>query len=334
MGTPSRAIHAFHKSASFMAVALMISAGSPAMSNDYPAQGKPITIIVPYPPGGPGDVVVRTLADVLRVNLNATFIIENKPGASQILATRMAARATADGYTLLLGSATSLALNPITKKSLPYDPIRDLDPISMVVNTPQYLITRPGFPANSIPELIALAKKSPGKLTYASLGPGSTANIAGELLNVWAGTSIQGVPYPGAAPALRDTVAGHIDMFYTTAVLPMIQSGQVKALGVTSAKRTQIAPEIPALSEFGMPDFDVGIWWGLLAPAGTPNAVVNLLQGAIKKAVVSGALKERMGVSSDEYELRATSPEEFREFIQDEIRKMQKIIEVAKIGVE
>src|SRR3954453_18946548 len=181
MGKQSKAIRACRRLASLMVVALTLSTASPAMSNGYPERGKLITIVVPYPAGGPGDIMVRALTEVLRTELNANFVIENKPGASQILATRAVARATPDGYTLLLGSATSFALNPITKKSLPYDPVRDFEPISLVINTPQYLITRPNFPANSLPDLINLSKKSPGKLTYASLGPGSTANIAGEL---------------------------------------------------------------------------------------------------------------------------------------------------------
>ena len=317
-----------------LVMTLTLSSGFPAMSNDYPASGRPITIVVPYAPGGPGDLITRALAEILRVELKATFIIENKPGASQITGTRAVARAAPDGYTLLLASSSSLVLNPITRKSLPYDTLRDLEPISMVLQTPQYLITRPDFPANSIPELIDLAKRSPGKLTYASLGPGSTAHIAGELLNVWAGTSINAVPYPGAAPALRDTMGGHVSMFYTTAVLDMIQSRQVKALGVTSATRTKVAPDIPSIAEFGMPDFDIGFWQGFAAPAGTPKAIINLLYEAIKKAVVSGELKSRVGISGAEYEFRATTPDEFRGLIETDTARLRKIVAITKVRVE
>jgi tripartite-type tricarboxylate transporter receptor subunit TctC len=317
-----------------MLVGLIAQATSPAIGSDYPGARKVVTIIVPYPPGGPGDIMARAVAEGLRTQLNATFIIENKAGASQILATRAAARATPDGYTLLLGSATSMAINPSTRKSLPYDPLRDFEPISMVIKSPQYLITRPDFPANSLGELIDLAKRSPGKLTYASLGPGSTPHIAGELLNSLAGISITHVPYPGAAPAARDVAAGHVDMTYTTNVLNMIRSGQLKALGVTSATRATVAPDIPAIAESGMPDFDVGMWMGFAAPAGTPTAIINLLHDGIKKAVESGALKSRLGAAGEEYELTATTPAEFRKFIQAEVPRWRKVIDTAKLTVE
>lgn len=306
-----------------------VLACSTATANDYPSPNRAVTIIVPYAPGGPGDLLARAVADALAAQTKGKFIIENKPGGSQTIGTRAAARAAPDGYTLFLGSTSDLAINLNMNMTLGYDPIRDFAPISLILNSPQYLITRPDFPANSVGELIDLAKRSPGKLTFASLGPGSTTYFSGTLLNVWTGISITSVPYVGAAPAFRDLVAGFVDMTYTTSVLGAIRSGQVKVLGATGATRPAVAPDIPAIAELGMPDFDVQIWMGLLAPAGTPKAIVDFLSDEIKKAVKSGAVQKRMGAGGAEFELRATTSDEFRLFIQREVPRWRKLIETA-----
>ena len=299
---------------------------SGAAAAGYPERGRPVTVIVPYPAGGPGDLLSRAVADVLANKTNGTFIIENKPGASQIIGARTVARAAPDGYTLLLGSTTSLAINPSLKESLPYDPVRDFEPISLVVNSPQFLIVRPSFRANSLKDLISLARQSPDKFTFASVGLGTTSHLAGELLNTLAGIRITHVPYAGAAPALNDVVAGHVDMIYTTAVLNMIKSGQVKALAVTSTAPVTAAPEISTVASLGMPIFDMGIWMGFLAPAGTPKEIVDQISSDIRAAVASGDLQQRMGAAGSEYELLSTTPDDFKAFIQGEIPKWEKII--------
>ncbi|WP_170850203.1 MULTISPECIES: tripartite tricarboxylate transporter substrate binding protein [unclassified Beijerinckia] len=313
---------------------LFTSAAPSYAATDYPSRSRPVTIVVPYAAGGPGDVLSRAVADVLSKEMNGIFIIENKPGASQIIGARNVAKADPDGYTLLLGSTTSLAINPSLKKNLPYDPVKDFEPIALVINSPQYLITRPSFPANSLREFIDLAKKSPDKFTYASVGIGSTPHLAGELLNVLAGLSMRHVPYAGAAPVLNDVIAGHVDLTFTTTVLGSIRAGQVKTLGVTSAEPAQAAPDIPTIASYGMPTFDMGIWMGFLAPAGTPKEIITKLNEGIVAGVKSGALKERMGGAGSEYDPLETSPAEFRAFIDREIPKWQKIIDLVGIQKE
>lgn len=320
--------------AASIVLALLCGTAPSSANSDYPNRSKPVTIVVPYAAGGPGDILSRAVADVLARETNGIFIIENKPGASQIIGARNVAKADPDGYTLLLGSTTSLAINPSLKKNLPYDPIKDFEPIALVVNSPQYLITRPSFPANNLAEFIDLAKKSPDKFTYASVGIGSTPHLAGELLNALAGISTRHVPYAGAAPVLNDVVAGHVDMTFTTTVLGAIRAGQVKTLGVTSAEPAQASPDIPTIASYGMPTFDMGIWMGFLAPAGTPKEIIAKLNAGIVAGVKSGALKERMGSAGAEYDLLQTTPDEFRAFIDREIPKWQKIINLVGISKE
>jgi tripartite-type tricarboxylate transporter receptor subunit TctC len=294
----------------------------------YPAPGKTVTILVPYPAGGPGDILGRAIGEVLARQLSGTVIIQNVAGGSQTIASQRLARAAPDGYTLMVGTVTNLAINPTMKTNLGYDPIKDFDPVSLTMVAPQYLIASPKFPANTVGELIAESKKSPGKFTYGSPGRGTSPHLAAELMAHRAGISIRHVPYTGAAPAFRDVMAGHIDMTFITSVMSSVKTGQVKALGVASAKRMPIAPDIPTFGESGLRGFEQSVWMGVIAPAGTPPDIISSISQEIRKATQSGALRERLGTYGDEVELPASSPEEFRAFIVREIAKWRETVNV------
>jgi tripartite-type tricarboxylate transporter receptor subunit TctC len=300
----------------------MLLLSLPALARDYPS--RPVTIIVPYPAGGLGDILPRAMADVLQRQTGQPFVIDNKPGATQMLGTRLAARATPDGYTLLFGSVTSLAINPAMKRDLPYDPVRDFEPVALTYVSPMYLVTRPDLPVNSVQDLIALAK--PGALNYASGGAGSSSHLAGELFKTLAGVSMTHVPYAGTGPAVRDVIGGFADLTFTGSGMSYARNGQVKALAVTSAGRSKAAPEIPTLAESGLPGYEATIWFGFLAPAGTPRKIVDALYAEMKRAVDSGALGDKLRAGGDEVELVAQSPDEFRALIGQEGPRWRKVI--------
>jgi tripartite-type tricarboxylate transporter receptor subunit TctC len=304
-------------------------AGLPASAQTYPS--RVVTIVVPYPAGGLGDILPRAMAQVLQEQTGQTFIVDNRPGATQALGTRYAAHAAADGYTLLFGSVTSLALNPILKKDLPYDPLKDFEPIALTYMSPMYLVTRPDLKVNSVKDLIALAKADPKKLNYSSGGVGSSSHFAAELFNTMAGTSMTHVPYAGTGPAIRDTMAGIVDLTFTGSGMSYAKQGQVKALATTGATRSQAAPEVPTLAESGLAGYEASIWFGFLAPAGTPKPIVDKLYAEMKKAVDSGALRERLRAANDEIELVAKPSEEFRAFIVKEIDRWRSVTKAADL---
>jgi tripartite-type tricarboxylate transporter receptor subunit TctC len=306
-------------------------ATEPAAAQDYPH--KVVTMIVPYPAGGLGDILPRAMADALTQQMGVSFIVDNRPGATQTIAARLAAAAKPDGATIFFGSVTALVINQSLKKSLPYDPVKDFAPISLTYESPQYLITRPNLPANTMPELIEFAKRNPGKLNFASIGPGSTVHLAGELLKSLAGIDMTHIPYTGSAPAVRDTIAGHVDLTFTGGGMTYADAGQVKALGVTSAKRTTAAPQVPAIAEY-VPGYDANVWFGFLVPSGTPKPIIDILAREMKKAIDTGALGTRLKAAKTEVELVGSTPEEFRAYIQNEIPRWAKIIKAANIQPE
>ena len=301
----------------------------PACADNYPS--RIVTIVVPYPAGGLGDVLPRAMAETLAVQTGQTFVIDNKPGATQMIGSRMVAQAKPDGYTILFGSVTSLAINPSVKKSLPYDPIKDFEPISLTYLTPMYLVTRRGLPVNTLRDLIDLAKREPGKLTYASGGVGSSSHLAAELLKSMTKIDLVHVPYSGTGPAVRDVVGGHVDMTITGSGMSYAGDGQVKALAVTSAKRADAAPDVPTIAEAGAPGYEATIWFGFLAPAGTPRDIVAKLSAEMKTAVTSGALRQRLKASGNDVDLVGSTPDEFRAFIAKEIPLWREVIKAAKI---
>jgi tripartite-type tricarboxylate transporter receptor subunit TctC len=308
--------------------AMLLLLSPPALAGDYPS--RPVTIIVPYPAGGLGDILPRAMADVLQRQTGQPFVIDNKPGATQMLGTRLAARAASDGYTLLFGSVTSLAINPAMRRDLPYDPVRDFEPVALTFMSPMYLVTRLDLPANSVQELIALAK--PGKLNYASGGVGSSSHLAGELFKTLAGVSMTHVPYAGTGPAVRDVIGGFVDLTFTGSGMTYARNGQVKVLAVTSSARSAAAPDVPTLAESGLHGYEATIWFGFLAPAGTSGKIVDALYTEMKQAVDSGALSDKLRASSDEVELVARPPDEFRALIGQEGTRWRRVIGSAGLG--
>ena len=305
----------------------------PAAAQNYPV--KPVRIVVPYPPGGIGDTVTRALAQGLGEQLGQTFVIDNKPGASQMIGAELVARAPADGYTLFLGSVTSLAINVNSQKKMNYDPAKDFAPVSMAFYSPLYLVVNPSVPAQSVKELIALGKAQPGKLTFASIGQGGSIHLAGELFRSMAGLDMVHVPYKGSAPALTDVIGGQVNLMFDAGVsaLPQVRAGKLRALAVTSAKRSSSAPELPTVAEAAnLPGYEATIWFGLVAPAGTPRDIVTRLSQELAKVAQQPALRERFAPQG--VELSATTPEEFAAIIKSEIPKWGKVLRDANVAPE
>lgn len=296
-----------------------------AQAQVYPV--KPIRIISPYTAGGLGDLVPRAMASGLTEALGQQVLVENRPGASQTIGMQLVAKAPADGYTLVFSSVTGLAINPTVHKDLPYDPVKDFAPLSLCVTTPLFLVVHPSVPAKTVKELLALAKRQPGKLTFASGGNGSSNHLAGELLKLLAGVDLLHVPYKGAGPAMIDVMAGHVNMMLGAAGLAEARAGRVRVLGVTSAKRTASAPDLPTLAESGVPGYESTIWFGLLAPAGTPQPIVNRLSQEIGKVLNRKAMRDRFNT----VDLTPTTPEEFAAHIRREIPKWRQVIIKANI---
>lgn len=311
-----------------LSIAIAVTAAlamSATHAQNYPV--KPIRIISPYTAGGLGDLVPRAIGAGLTEALGQQILVENRPGASQAIGMQLVAKSPADGYTLVYGSVTSLAINPAVTKDLPYDPVKDFAPLSLCVTTPLFLVVHPSVPAKNVKELVALAKRQPGKLSFASGGNGSSNHLAGELLKLLAGVDLLHVPYKGAGPAMIDVMAGHVDMMLGAAGLAEARAGRVKVLGVTSAKRAAAAPELPTLAEAGVPGYESTIWFGLLAPAGTPQPIVNRLSQEIGKVLQQKTLRDRFNT----VDLTPTTPEGFAAHIQREIPKWRKVVTEAKI---
>ena len=305
--------------------AVVVFAMPMAQAQNYPI--KPVRIISPYSPGGLGDLIPRAIATALSESMGQQFVVDNRPGASQAIGMQLAAKSPADGYTMVYGSVTSLAINPAVTKDLPYDPIKDFAPVSLCVTTPLFLVVHPSVPAKNVKELIALAKRQPGKLTFASGGAGSSNHLAGELLKLLGGVDLLHVPYKGAGPAMVDVMAGHVDMMLGAAGLAEARAGRVKVLGVTSAKRSPQAPELPTLAEAGVKGYEATIWFGLLAPAGTPLTIVSRLSQEVGKALQLKTMRDRFNT----VDLTPTTPEGFAEHIRREMPKWRKVVTEANI---
>ena len=297
---------------------------------DYPS--KPIRFVVPYPPAGGTDVVARILSEPLAKVLGQPIIIDNRGGAAGNLGTDVAAKAAPDGYTVLF-TLSSHTINPKLYEKLPFDVERDFAPISLAALSPQILVANPSMPANNIRELIALAKAQPGKLNFASVGTGSPAHIAGELLKLKTGIDIVHVPYKGGGPAITDTLGGQVQMAFVTlpAAIQYVKAGKLKALAIASDKRSAVAPEIPTIAET-VPDCIVNSWYGALAPAKTPPEIVAKLQAAFVKVLAMPEVKEKLFAQGAE--AQSSTPAEFGQRIQTELKQWDYVIREAKIKVE
>ena len=295
---------------------------------------KPVTIIVPFPPGGSTDMVARAIAPKLQASLGQPFVIDNRAGATGAIGATAVKNAAPDGYTLLVASIGVYAINPFIQKKLQYDPVKDLDPITVAVRAPNVLVANPNFPANSVPELIALLKKTPGKITFASSGAGSSDHLTAALFWQKTGTDGIHVPYKGGAPAITDLLAGHADVSFQNinAVISHIKAGKLKVLAVTGDKRSPLLPNVPTLTEAGVTGADVFSWQAIAGPKGMPADVKQKLHAAIVAALNDPENRKRM--EDIGFEIVANTPEQMAQFQAQELERWKQVIQVGKIELE
>jgi tripartite-type tricarboxylate transporter receptor subunit TctC len=305
----------------------LFAVGLSVHAADYPS--RPVMLVVAFTPGGPSDVLARIVGKKMEELLGAPFLIENRPGAGGNLAAETVAHAAPDGYTLLMGNNSILATNGSLYKQLNYSPEKDFMPITLIGTQANILVVNSDVPAHSLKELIALAQAQPGKINFASSGYGAAAHLAGELFKSEAKINIVHVPYKGAAPALQDVIAGHDQMMFATAasVVGHIEGGRVRALAVTTLKRTQVLPGIPTMDEAGLKGFDASTWHGLVAPAGTPPKVIATLHDAAVKALQDPGVQASLGKLG--VDIVASTPQEFQAYIKSEIPKWTAIVKAS-----
>jgi tripartite-type tricarboxylate transporter receptor subunit TctC len=299
---------------------------------NYPE--RPLRLVVPFPPGGAADLLARGLGPKLGAQLGQQIIVDNRPGANGVIGFDAVAKAPPDGYTLLMGFTTGVAVNPVLVSKATYDPVRDFAGVSMLARTPMVLIASPAFQASSVRELISLAKTAPGKISYGSPGTGNPNHLAGELFKSTAGIDLIHVPYKGAAMVVTDVIAGHVPVAFVTlaAALPHVRSGRLKALAVTSEKRSSAAPDIPTMAEAGLPGVQLNEWFGILVPAKTPKPVITRLNQETVKAIQSPEVHARF--TEQGLDPVPTSIVEFAGVIRADIDKLAKIIKQAGIRAE
>lgn len=295
-------------------------------AQSYPA--KPVRVVVPYPPGGPTDIVARVLFQQVSESTGQQFLIDNRAGAGGNIGAEAVAKAPADGYTLLIGT-TAHAINMSLFKALNYDVQKDLAPVSLLTQGPLVLVTHPQFPANSVKELIDMAKAKPGGLNFASSGNGQSTHLSAELFNSMAGTKMVHVPYKGSAPALSDVMSGQVGIMFDTTLsaMPFVKAGKLKALGVTSPQRTPAAPEVPTIAESGLPGYEVFAWNGVLVPTGTPKAIIAQLNEEIRKAMQLPQVREKF--SAQGFAASWNTPDQFGAFVRHEVEKWARTVKAS-----
>ncbi len=307
-------------------VAGVALAGGAAAQPQYP--GRPVRLIVPFPPGGGTDTLARILGQKLTEALGQQVVIDNRPGAGTNIGAEIAAKAPPDGYTVLMGNIAH-AINVTLYAKLSYDLVRDFAPVTLLASTPNILVVHPSVPARSAKELIALAKARPGQLDYASSGGGSSAHLAAELFNSMAGVKMTHVPYKGGGPAVIALVGGQCSVGFATtpSVLPQVKSGKLRGLAVTSAQRSASTPDLPTLSEAGVPGYDAGTWYGLLVPTGTPKEIIARLHAESTRQLRQPDVRERLDATG--FEPIGNTPEEFGAYIRSEIEKWSKVVKAS-----
>jgi tripartite-type tricarboxylate transporter receptor subunit TctC len=303
-----------------------------AFAQSFPE--KPIRFVVGFTPGGPSDILARALGQKLAERWNQQVVVENRPGAGGNVAAEAVARSAPDGYTWLLGNNSILATNQTLYRSLPYDPVKDFAPVSLVAMQPNILVVNPQLPVNSVTDLISYARKYPGKLNYASSGSGAAAHLAGELFKTMAGVDLVHVPYKGAQPALTDVIAGQVQVMFATSasVIPFVKAGKLRALAVTSARRSPSVPDLPTVSEAGVAGFEAITWHGVVVPSATPAPLVERLNRDIVAVLGAPDLRERLAALGAE--VLAGTPREFADYIAAEIPKWAKVVRDSGAKIE
>ena len=313
---------------------LGMALAGPAVAQTDPYPTRPIRLIVPLPPGGGADLVGRLVAERLGKNLGQQVLVDNRAGGGTVIGADLAAKSAPDGYTLLLGTATTHAINSSLVKKLPYDPIKDFAPISLVAVLPQIIVAHPSLPANTLPELISLAKKRPADILFASTGNGSANHLGAEMLNSVARIKTTHVPYKGAGPSVTDLLAGQTQFMFSTIppVLPHVKANRLKALAVAHSKRSALLPNLPTTAEGGAAGVEASSWNGILARAGTPAAIIARLHTELSAIMTRAELRERLAAAGVEPMLN--TPEEFAKYIQSETARYAQVIATSGARVD
>lgn len=312
-------------------LALTIAGPRTASAQSYPA--KAVRIVVPFPPGAGADIVTRLIAAKLGSAFGQQFVVDNRAGAAGHIGAEVAAHAAPDGYTLL-STPASIVISRSLYPKLNYDIEKDLDPVVLIASAPFVLVVHPSLPARNVRELIALARAKPGELYYASTGNGGTPHLATEIFKMQAKIDIVHVPYKGTPPAVTDLLSGQVQLMFanTLSVLPHVRSGRLRALAISSSKRSAAAPELPTVAESGMPGFDVSTWFGMLAPRGTPKEIIDRLDGEVRKIVRMADVRARL-ISQGADPIGST-PEEFRAYLKSELVKWEKAVKAVGVRIE
>ena len=311
---------------------LLALVASVACAQPYPS--RPVHFVVPYPAGGPLDAVARLLGQKVSESLGQPIIVENKAGAGGNIGADFVAKSPPDGYTILMGAVATHAINPTLYASIPYDPVRDFIPVTQVASTPNVLVVNPSLPVANVKEFIAYAKANPGKLNFGSGSTGSAGHLAGELFKSMAGVQMTHIPYKGAAPAMQDLIAGQVQLMFDNLAssLAQVKAGKVKALAVTTARRSTLAPDLPTIAESGLPGFDINTWFGIFAPARTPPGIVNRLHDEFARALASPDVREKM--LNLGAEPMPSTPEQFAAYIKNESEKYARVIKASGAKVD
>lgn len=307
------------------AVLACVAAAGPAIAQTaFPT--KPIRLVCPFPPGGTTDLVARLVAQKLTEAWGQQVVVDNRPGAGGVIGTEMVAQAAPDGYTVLLGSITTHAVNPALYKSLKFDPVKDFNPVSLVVSSPQLLAVHPSVPAKSVKEFIALAKAKPGRLNYASAGTGTSPHLTFELFRSMSGIDVVHVPYKGTGPAITDLVGGQVQAMITgvVALMPHVKSSRLRALGVTSMKRVAALPDVPTIAESGVSGFDVSSWFGVFLPARTPRPIVMKMNQEIGRILANPEVRQRL--IDQGADPASDTPEEFAAYVKSEMTRWGQVV--------
>ncbi|OHV77289.1 tripartite tricarboxylate transporter substrate binding protein [Rhizobium sp. LCM 4573] len=306
-------------------IALGLQAPAASAQDNWPV--KPITLIVPFAPGGNTDLIARTIAPKLSEKLGQSVVVENQPGAGGTIATTALKSATPDGYTMAIGDISTHAISPHVYKNLTYDPIKDFQPIIQITSVPLLLVVNPEVKANTVEELIALVKKEPDSFSYASSGNGSPQHLAFEYFKSLAGINPVHIPYNGSAPALTDVIASHVQMMIDGTAVPHVKNGALRALAVTGAERSQALPDIPTMAEAGVKDYLFASWHGVFYPAGVPAEIVNRVNEALDEAIKQDDVKKRFAELN--IGIAGGSPQQFADFIATENDKMKQLVEAS-----
>lgn len=315
-------------------IAALTTGVAPALAQTPAYPHKPIRLILPYPPGGGSDTIARPFARKMTENIGQQVIVDNRGGAGGNIGMETAARAAPDGYTIVMGLTAQLAVNPGLYQKLPYDPARDFEPITLLANGAYLLVAHPSLPVKTVKDVIAIAKKRPDEILYASSGNGSGAHLATELLNHLTGIRLKHVPYKGGGPALVDTISGQTQLLFATPIASAghIEAGRLRAIAVSTGKRVSSMPNLPTVAESGVPGYDSGVWYAMLAPKGTPRTVITRLNEEFRKVLADPGIRGFLTKSGIDPE--GGTPDELGKYMRSEIAKWAKVIKAAHITMD